>query len=154
MRSFWLTKSLKIFVALSRQVLLLVWCKKLKKFVRMFTFVQIAALIKSISRFQFYLQQISYFGFERLLHSFSHKGVSSFLTLIVTIDDDTELRMQKCCNYILIVGKHTLNLSLEWTVTLYFKVKNLLALIQRERKRVSLIFYGWVIKNWKYRILF
>ena len=67
-----------------------------------------------------------------------HKGVSVFSPLVV-ITDNTELRMQKCCNYIvLIIGKHTLNPSLERTVAVYLGVKNLLAPLQR--KRDSLIF--------------
>ena len=47
-------KLLKIFAALPGQVLVLVWCEKLKV-CPMFTFVHIAALIRSILRFQFLL---------------------------------------------------------------------------------------------------
>ena len=55
----------------------------------MFTFAYIAAL-RSILRFQFLLLQISYFGFERLLHSCMHKGVSSFSTSIIIIRGGVE----------------------------------------------------------------
>ena len=74
----------------------------------------------------FSCNKLFFFGFERLLHLIIHKGVVSFSTSFLIIDDK-ELRMQKWCGYILIVGQQTLYLSLEWTVTVYFGVKNFLA---------------------------
>ena len=102
---FWSTKLLKLFVVLSWQVLLLVLCKKSKSSPECsLSFISLLSSEASCASNLFLLQQISYFGLERLLHPFIHKCVSSFSTSIVIVDD-TELRMQRSCNYVIIVGK-------------------------------------------------
>ena len=65
----------------------------------------------------------------------------------------SQIILQRCCNYIFIVGKRTLNLSLERTVRAYIEVKNLL-LRSKERSIVWFSIDYVITKNSNYRILF